>query len=630
MVTFLSPLFLVGALTAAVPVILHLLKREPEPRIKFAAVRLLKRAPVENTEKHRLRELLLLALRIAALVLLALAFARPFFARGGAATASGVTVVALDTSFSLSAPGRFERARQLAKNAIANAPSTDLVGVVTFSDEAEIVAKPGSDRVLAASAVDEAAAGFGGTRYRAALSAASQTLAGRRGTIVVVTDLQESGWDAGDRASVPEGARIEIADVGALPANLAVVSMQPLGDRLVATIRNTGAQTRDVRAHLTIDGRPAGDTAASIGANQTAQVTFAGAPRGNTAAVTVDDPGGIQADNQRFAVLGGASVPSVAVVTGSGDAGRDAFYVQQALGAAAGGAGGYRAVGVSGAKLASMTDEQLAAHAAIFLMSTRGLERHGRELLASFVRSGGGMLVAAGPEVDGEVVADVLGSGSALRIQAATAPKGAERALAPADVRHPVFHAFAANAATLGLVRFRNAARIAGNGCQTIARFTTGDTALIDCAAGDGRALVIASDLDNRWNDFPLHATFVPFLHETVQYLASARAHASEYVVADAPRGAPRRPGIATIADGTRSGAAPRRVAINVDPRESDAARLTMDEFQAAVTRLKPIAGSEERIEARQQEDQQHMWQYAIALMLLALAVEGFLAARTA
>ena len=150
MISFLSPLFLVGALTAAVPVILHLLKREPEPRIKFAAVKLLKHAPVENTQRHRLRELLLLALRVAALVLLALAFARPFFARGGAATASGVTVVALDTSYSLSAPGRFERAKQLAKSAIANTPSTDLVGVITFSDEAEIVAKPGSDRVLAA------------------------------------------------------------------------------------------------------------------------------------------------------------------------------------------------------------------------------------------------------------------------------------------------------------------------------------------------------------------------------------------------------------------------------------------------------------------------------------------------
>jgi hypothetical protein len=72
MLSFLSPLFLAGAAAAAIPIVLHLLKREPEPRVKFSAVKLLKRAPVENTEKRHLRELILLALRIATLVLLAL------------------------------------------------------------------------------------------------------------------------------------------------------------------------------------------------------------------------------------------------------------------------------------------------------------------------------------------------------------------------------------------------------------------------------------------------------------------------------------------------------------------------------------------------------------------------------
>src|SRR5262252_10474204 len=114
MLSFLSPLFLAGAAAAAVPIVLHLLKREPEARVKFSTVKLLKRAPVEHTEKHRLRELLLLALRVAALVLLAFAFARPFMPAGQAATTS-VTVIALDTSYSLSAPGRFERAQALAR-----------------------------------------------------------------------------------------------------------------------------------------------------------------------------------------------------------------------------------------------------------------------------------------------------------------------------------------------------------------------------------------------------------------------------------------------------------------------------------------------------------------------------------
>ena len=45
--------YLVGALlAAAVPIVLHLLKREPEARVKFSAVRLLRRAPVELIARH--------------------------------------------------------------------------------------------------------------------------------------------------------------------------------------------------------------------------------------------------------------------------------------------------------------------------------------------------------------------------------------------------------------------------------------------------------------------------------------------------------------------------------------------------------------------------------------------------
>src|SRR5262249_43738754 len=153
--------------------------------------------------------------------------------------------------------------------------------------------------------------------------------------------------------------------------------------------------------------------------------------------------------------------------------------------------------------------------------------------------------------------------------------------------RHPMFRPFASNAATLGLVTFHNASRIGGTGCQTVARFTTGDVAAIDCAAGDGRGFVLASDLDNRWNDFPLHATFVPFLHEAIRYLGRGGTPASELLMADAPAGVARRPGVVSIADNRRTGVPPRNVAINVDPREGDPARLTVEEFQSAVTPLK-------------------------------------------
>ena len=340
-------------------------------------------------------------------------------------------------------------------------------------------------------------------------------------------------------------------------------------------------------------------------------------------------PDGIQADNVRYAVIGAIGRPVVLVITGSGDLNRDAYYVQHALAAGTSAAAAFQIVGAGAADLAGWAEARLTPDAAVLLLSTRGLERHGREALAAYAQHGGGIFIAAGPDVDGDVVGDVLGAGSTLRIAAVEGARPAPRVLAPVDGRHPVFQAFAGNPASLGLVTFQNAARIGGAACQTLARFTTGDTALIECPAGEGRALIFASDLNNRWNDFPLRATFVPFVHEMVRYLSSARPHATDYLIADAPPGVKRVPGIVTLNDAAGASGGSRTIAINVDPHESDPTRLSVDEFQSAVTRLKAESNVEVRGEARDQEDQQHLWRYALAAMVVLLAAEGVLAART-
>ncbi len=628
MPSFLSPLFLVGALAAAIPVVLHLLKRSPERRVRFAAVALLRHAPVEHTATRRLRQIALLLLRVAAVVLLALAFARPFFP-SAVATAAGTTVVALDTSVSLSAPGRFARARQLANDAIASAPAGDDVAVVTFADQAEVVLRPSPDRALARSAIEAATPGFGATRYRAGLNVAGQLLAGRPGKggeIVVVTDLQENGWDAGDRASVPESARVEIRDVGALPENLAVVGVRVDGDRLVATIHNAGTLARETRARLTLDGRAAGQTNVSIGPQQAADASFA-IVSGAEAAIAIDDRDGAQADNVRYALLTGTTKPAVLVLTATGDLDRDAFYMHQAL--VSGGAASqmFDVAGVSAAQFGGWADARVSEYAAVLVLSTRGLERHGREALASYVAHGGGVLITAGPEVDGDVIADVLGAGAPLVM---ADESGASQSLAPADVRHPIFRAFGPAVASLGLVKFSRTARISGSGCQTLAKFTSGNAAVIDCVAGNGRAIVVASDLNHRWNDFPLHASFVPFLHETVRYVSRAERSGSEYLVGEAPGGVPATPGIFTI-PGAQNGRPDRarRVAVNVDPRESDPARISADDFQAAVAHLKDSAAVAAHVAAADEERRQRVWQYLLAVMLAALVVEGVIASRT-
>src|ERR671914_583746 len=136
--SFLSPLFLVGAAAAAIPIALHLFFRRTEPVVEFAAMRYLRQAPVEHSRRRRLREMLLLALRVAALCLLALAFARPFLAQSAAALSGPITMVLVDTSASMTAPGQFERAKTAAAEAVRNAAPTDTVGLVTFGSAAEV------------------------------------------------------------------------------------------------------------------------------------------------------------------------------------------------------------------------------------------------------------------------------------------------------------------------------------------------------------------------------------------------------------------------------------------------------------------------------------------------------------
>jgi hypothetical protein len=629
-VTFLAPLFLIGAAAAAIPIVLHLLKREPEARVKFAAMRLLRRGPVEHMQRRRLRELILLALRVAALVLLAIGFARPFFAARTASPSAGATIVLLDTSMSLAAPGRFERARELARDAIRRVPPGDLAGVVTFADEAIVAASPSLDRALALSAIDGASAGFGGTRYRSALHQAAELLDGRRGTIVLVSDLQESGWDAGDRAAIPESAQIVVADVGPMPPNLAVTAMRVANDRVIATIRNASPAPREARVHLRVDDVPAGDAAATIAANQSSDVALPPA-RGNAASVSVEDPDGVQGDNVRYLATEPAGRSAILVVTATGNLEREAFYVSHALAANTADGPAYRVAGASGAAISKWDRTRLAEQAAVLLLSTRGLERPGRQLLAEYLKEGGGILIAAGPLVDGEVAADAVGGG--LTLAEPLEPVGAarnedRRALAPSDLRHPLFEAFGAGVASLGLATFDRIADIRAASCQALARFTTGEPALLDCAPGEGRLLVLASDLDKQWNDFPRFATFVPFLHEAVRYLAGAGVHQSEYIIGRLPPGVPPKPGLTPTA--RPGGGSLRRMAVNVDPSESDPARLTPEEFQATVTRIKDAATVQGRVDDSRQEERQHLWQYVLGAMLALMVAESFVAARTA
>src|SRR4026207_1736843 len=103
--SFLTPLFLLGLAGLAVPVIIHLIRRERRTVVLFPSLMFLQRIPSQSVQRRRIRNWPLLLLRLAALALIVAAFARPFFRRTAVAAAGGSgpreVVILVDRSYSM-------------------------------------------------------------------------------------------------------------------------------------------------------------------------------------------------------------------------------------------------------------------------------------------------------------------------------------------------------------------------------------------------------------------------------------------------------------------------------------------------------------------------------------------------
>ena len=75
----LAPAFLLGLLAIGLPLWLHRFARETREKKQFASLMLVEPSQTHRSRQHQLRYLILLALRIALLVMLVLAFTEPVF-----------------------------------------------------------------------------------------------------------------------------------------------------------------------------------------------------------------------------------------------------------------------------------------------------------------------------------------------------------------------------------------------------------------------------------------------------------------------------------------------------------------------------------------------------------------------
>jgi len=612
--SFLTPLFLLAGLAAIAPILLHLLSREAGPVVPFPMVRFLRPTTVEQQRKRRPSDWLLLALRVLALLLLAVAFGRPFFQDPDALARTRGVVVAIDTSASMKAPATWTDAKQRALAAIDAAPATEGVAVIAFDDEVRVAQPLSADRATARAAVEALQPGAGRGSLDAAVRGALDVLASREGSITLISDLQRSGVPTA--IEVPEGVTVSIAAVTPASTNLAVASVDGDATSIRATITNAGRDARNVTVAVTHDDREIGRPAVTVPGRGAATATLpTPLPRTGVLRVSVDDPGGLPDDNARLRVLDPAPAVPVTIVAGPERA-RDALFVDAALAAVDPAAPFAVETVTSDAFDAAALTRLRERRAVLILLSTRGMPASLHPSLAEWMRSADGRtLVAVGPDSEGGVLTELFGNATTLRVREADAVP-LPTAIVAADVRHPVLTSLGDERSGLDATRVTRLVRLAGVDGGVVARFANGLPALVDTPIGDGRLMAFASDLSMQWNDLPRQPVMVGLMASMVRELGQRETRPA---VARDEAGDRTRPRLVSSARG--------RDAVNVDSAESQLDVAAPAEVEAVIVRAGRQLGIAPAAIARETERAQSWWRVAVLVMATVLVIESVVGA---
>src|ERR1700722_20502801 len=102
--TFLSPLYLIGALSALIPLVIHLSRSRRTKKMRFSTTRFFTDQFLRSYRMSRLKELFLLACRMALFAVLAMALAKPLVMPRESSVLSGggprAVCLAMDVSVS--------------------------------------------------------------------------------------------------------------------------------------------------------------------------------------------------------------------------------------------------------------------------------------------------------------------------------------------------------------------------------------------------------------------------------------------------------------------------------------------------------------------------------------------------
>ncbi len=306
-------------LAAAIPLILHLRRRQTDRRISFPALRYLSRAEDARSKSLVASDVLLLAVRIGLLIALALAAAGPLLGRGGARDHAPTDVaLVIDNSASVARLAGddplFETLLLRAKTALEAARPEDRVWV--FPTVGPPLAA-GVSAVRAAEALERLGMTDGATDLGAVVVRASSALPAdgdRRREVQLISDLQRSGFPTSLQSSRDDAAVVAYVAPPPAEPNGGIADLALTGGTTVPSGIGHGVIVRtalfgavgdsaggEASIRLEVDGRIAGAARAPWGG--TATLGLPELPIGSHQGRVEIDPAGARSDDLRhFAI----------------------------------------------------------------------------------------------------------------------------------------------------------------------------------------------------------------------------------------------------------------------------------------------------------------------------------------
>jgi hypothetical protein len=524
---FFAPWFLAGLAALALPLYLHLLKRQTRTPKRVSSLMLFESRTQASTRHRRLRYFLLLSLRLLVLLLLILAFANPFINRDAAALASSRLVLFIvDNSFSMRAGNRLADAKEAAIKEVSNKGGAK-GQVAAFGSTLRLMSQAIEDQSALRASVQAIQPGDGHGNF-GELARAIRGMAEAARTPIEVhlfSDMQRSDL-AGSFAdmALPSNVRLIAHPVIAKPQpNWTVESLDAPGQvwgkdakpvHVQAVVAGYGTPAAQRTASLVVNGKVTATKPVSVPANGRATVEFPAleVPYGfSRCEIKIDSADGFPGDDlRRFAIQ--RSDPQKALLIHNYADNRSPLYINAALAAAAQSAFILESININEA-----ADRNPNNYAFIILSDPNGLPSILENSLTQYVRAGGSILIATGTSAGSRPQVPIFG---ARIVETRDYNRVPDRFMA-VGTTDPSWPAVAKSDGWPG-VKFFYALNVESADARVIARLGDQTPLLLEKRIGEGRVVLLTSGLDNLTNDFPLHPAFVPFIEQTARYLAGS------------------------------------------------------------------------------------------------------------